>query len=358
MGPWFCMLVLVPPGEGPPAVTAAADEKSAVMTASQDGDVMPFCHPISVTDIRGFYLDGPSGLGGVRRTRWPGRRAAAREDARAARAYVQAVRLAAPRAAIPVALLPGGGGLTGACYESGLDGSPGWQLELLRSGYDTSVVDWNASGRTPWPRASGPGRARIRLRSPADLWELFRLGPPGSYSPDPAERTSYPGSRFPSELYEVFLGQVRPTFPEYSRYQPAAFDALLSGLGPLALISFSAAGPLAAGASLRQPAQVSAHVLAEPSGGPDPATADLRLLAHIPHLFLWGDYLDSPAGNWRQLYLSARRYADGLRVVGADVTWIDLPARGIAGNTHLLMFDDNAPELLGIIVAWLGSRLT
>ena len=329
------------------------------MTASHDGTVTSVCHSIPVTEIRGFYLDGPSAPGGVRRARWPHvRAAAARDDAPAARAYVQAVRLAAPRAATPVVLLPGGGGLTGACYESGLDGSPGWQLGLLRSGYDTFVVDWNASGRTPWPRDTSSGSARIRLRSPAELWELFRLGPPGSYSPGPARRTAYPGSRFPGELFEVFLSQVRPTFPEYTRYQPAAFDALLSGLGPLAMVSFSAAGPLAAAASLRQPAQVRAHVLVEPSGGPDPEAADLRPLAHVPHLFLWGDYLGSPAGNWRELHLLARRYAAGLRAVGADVTWIDLPSRGVAGNTHLLMFDDNAPELLEVIVAWLGSHLT
>src|SRR5262249_57751791 len=116
---------------------------------------------------------GRSGRGGARRAQRPRvPAAAARDGALAARAYVQSVRLAAPRAATPVALLPGGGGLTGACYESGLDGSPGWQLGLLRSGYDTFVVDWNASGRTPWPRDTSPGSARIRLPSPTEPWEL------------------------------------------------------------------------------------------------------------------------------------------------------------------------------------------
>jgi len=76
------------------------------MTASHDGTVTSVCHSIPVTEIRGFYLDGPSAPGGVRRARWPRvRAAAARDDAPAARAYVQAVRLAAPRAATPVALL-------------------------------------------------------------------------------------------------------------------------------------------------------------------------------------------------------------------------------------------------------------
>lgn len=315
-------------------------------------------HAIPVTDICAFYLPARSGASDTR-SRWPRRRTITpRSGTQVARAYVQAVRLAAPRTATPVALLHGGGGLTGACYESRLDGSPGWQHELLRCAYETLVVDWDVSGRAPWPRDEGQGRARARLLSPSRMWELFRLGPPGSYSPDPARRSAYPGSRFPCELYETFLSQVQPQFPAHARHRPAAFDALLTRAGPMALVSYSAAGPLASGASLRHPAQVRAHVLLEPSGAPDPATTDLRPIARIPHLFLWGDYLDSRAGRWRELHRSARCHADALQALGADVTWIDLPARGITGNTHLLMFDDNAPQLLDIIAAWLGRHLT
>jgi hypothetical protein len=314
-----------------------------------------------VADIRASYLYSSPGPGCVSRTSQRHRGdATARDEAPAGGVYVQAVRLAIPHAAAPVALLHGGAGLTGAIYESGLDGSPGWQLGLLRSGYDTLVVDWDAGGRAPWPGDGNPGRVQLGRRSPAALWELFRLGPPGSYSRDPARRTSYPGSRFPGELFDVFLGQVQPRVPGYvvTQHRPAAFDALLSGAGPLCLVSYSASGPLAAAASLRRPAQVRAHVLVEPSGGPDPGAADLRPLAAVPHLFLWGDYLDSPAGGWRELHGSARCYADALQALGGDVTWIDLPARDITGNTHLLMFDDNAPQLLDIITAWLDSHLT
>jgi hypothetical protein len=315
-------------------------------------------HPIAVADIRGSYFYRPPRPGRACGTlqSCPGD-AGTHDEALGGGVYVKAVRLVAPRGAVPVALLHGGAGLTGASYESGLDGSPGWQIGLLRSGYDTLVVDWNAGGRSPWPRDANHGRAQPRLPSPAALWELFRLGPPGSFSPDPALRTSYPGSRFPGELFDVFLAQVQPSFRGYTRYRPAAFDALLSGAGPLGLVSYSAAGPLAAAASLRQPAQVRAHVLVEPSGAPDPAAADLRPLARVPHLFLWGDYLDSQAGKWRELHRSARCYADALQAMGADVTWIDLPVRGISGNTHLLMFDHNAPQLLDIIATWLDGHL-
>jgi hypothetical protein len=316
-------------------------------------------HAIPVADIRGSYLYSPSGPGRASLTARPYRGdAMGRDEAVAGGVYVQAVRLVAPRAAVPVALLHGGAGLTGASYEAGLDRSPGWQLGLLSSGYDTLVVDWGAGGRSPWPRDENGGRLPPRPRSPAALWELFRLGPPGSYSPDPARRTPYPGSRFPGELFDALLGQIQPRFPGYPGHRPAAFDALLSSAGPLALVSYSAAGPLAAAASLRHPAQVRAHVLVEPSGGPDPTAADLRPLAAVPHLFLWGDHLDSRAGGWRELHRSARCYADALQTLGADVTWIDLPARGITGNTHLLMFDDNARQLLDIITAWLDDHLT
>jgi len=111
---------------------------------------MSGCHSIPVTGIRGFYLDGPSGAGGIRRSRWPHGRAAGRDDAQAARAYVQAVRLAAPRTATPVALLPGGGGLTGAWYESGLDGS----LERQRA---HAVAPGHKPGHRPDPAALARG---------------------------------------------------------------------------------------------------------------------------------------------------------------------------------------------------------
>jgi hypothetical protein len=41
---------------------------------------------------------------------------------------------------------------------------------------------------------------------------------------------------------------------------------------------------------------------------------------------------------------------------GADVEWIDLPARGITGNSHALMADDNSDAIAMIVHDWLRKR--
>lgn len=40
-------------------------------------------------------------------------------------------------------------------------------------------------------------------------------------------------------------------------------------------------------------------------------------------------------------------------MIGAQ---IDLPQRGITGNSHALMADTNSDEIAGIVLEWLTSR--
>ena len=65
--------------------------------------------------------------------------------------YVQFVRLAQPKAKIPI-LFWHGGGLTGATWETKPDGKPGWQQWFLNAGYDVYVSDAVERGRASWAR--------------------------------------------------------------------------------------------------------------------------------------------------------------------------------------------------------------
>jgi hypothetical protein len=89
-------------------------------------------------------------------------------------------------------------------------------------------------------------------------------------------------------------------------------------------------------------------ILLEPSGAPDPAQHDPARLRHVPHLFIWGDYIEGHS-FWVEYRPAAERWRDALTSAGADVTWIDLPARGIHGNSHALMADDNSDEQRGLV---------
>src|SRR5215217_9103632 len=63
--------------------------------------------------------------------------------------YVQYVKLAQPKAKVPI-LLWHGGGLTGVTWETKPDGKAGWQQFFLNAGYDTYVSDAVERGRASW----------------------------------------------------------------------------------------------------------------------------------------------------------------------------------------------------------------
>jgi hypothetical protein len=65
--------------------------------------------------------------------------------------YVQYVKLAQPKAKVPI-LLWHGGGLSGVTWETKPDGKPGWQQFFLNVGYDVYVSDAVERGRASWAR--------------------------------------------------------------------------------------------------------------------------------------------------------------------------------------------------------------
>ncbi len=105
----------------------------------------------------------------------------------------------------------------------------------------------------------------------------------------------------------------------------------------------------------RAPDRVRAVISLDPSGAPDPAAQDPGLLAGVPHLFLWGDYLDQHP-FWVQSRPAVERWRDALIKAGCDVAWIDLPAIGIRGNSHAMMVDDNSDAVAGLVLDWLGQH--
>ena len=113
--------------------------------------------------------------------------------------YVQYVRLAEPRARHPL-LLMHGGGLCGVCYETTPDGRPGWQNFFLHVGHDVHVADAVERGRASWARSPEFLRGVPMFRTKAEAWELFRIGPEGSWQGNtgasrPLPRLSFSGRR-------------------------------------------------------------------------------------------------------------------------------------------------------------------
>jgi pimeloyl-ACP methyl ester carboxylesterase len=270
--------------------------------------------------------------------------------------YVQYVHLLRPSAPWPL-LMWHGGGMTGAAWESTPDGRPGWQMFFLRAGFDTYVSDAVERGRASWAPFPQAYAEMPYFRTAREAWEeAFRFGPAGSWHPDPAQRRTHPGLRFPVAQFDAFLAQAVPRWACNDALTQLAYDALLRRLGGGAvLLTHSQGGNFGMTAALHAPEQIRAVVSLEPSGAPDPALHDAGLLAKVPHLFVWGDYLDLHS-FWVRSQPAARRWRDALVGAGCDVTWLELPAVGIRGSSHALMADDNSDEVAALVLNWLRQR--
>jgi pimeloyl-ACP methyl ester carboxylesterase len=314
--------------------------------------------PLPVREIGSFLVGGRAVTLRERPARGligdPGQQVNLNGDFALHQMYVQYVTLADPRGRYPI-LLWHGGSLTGAVYETTPDERPGWQSSLLRRGHSVYVVDAPGHGRASWARYPELEPREPTFRSHEALWTLLRLGPPGSYAADPAGRRPYPGTRFPVAHFDQFAKQTVPRFAVDPVEVQAAYDALIQRVGPCVVLTHSAAGQFGLAAAPRPPGLVRGVISIEPSGGPDPDAVNLASLREIPHLFVWGDFLDrdEQRGVWEPLVRSTARYHAALVASGASSKWIDLPARGIRGNSHLLMADTNANEIATLIDDWM-----
>jgi len=267
--------------------------------------------------------------------------------------YVQYVRLASPKSSHPL-LLWHGGGMTGATWETTPDGREGWQMFFLRAGLDVYVSDALERGRSSWAPFPQVYADAPYFRTGREAWEdVFRFGPKGSWHADPALRQAHEGIRFPTQYMDTFMKQFVPRWASNNHSTQNAYDALIERLDGSIVITHSQGGNFGLTAALHAPDRVKAVISIEPSGAPDPRTADAAILRGVPHLFIWGDFISHRPSLQQHALPTIRAWSDALTNAGADVEWLDLPSIGIKGNSHALMSDDNSDDIAKIILDWL-----
>lgn len=255
--------------------------------------------------------------------------------------YVHYVKLADPRARYPL-LLWHGGGLSGVTWETKPDGKPGWQSFFMKAGYDVYVSDAVERGRASWARYPEVFKTEPLFRTQKEAWELFRFGP--TYDPDPAKRVTYPGEQFPVEALSQFMKQGVPRWATNDAPTQAAYDALVQKVCPCVIVTHSQGGNFGFTAALHAPDKVKALISIEPSGAPDPAKTDITALKSVPHLVVYGDFLDKNE-FWKKIIVGTLRYQGALAAQGGVSDLLDLPKQGTMGNTHMLMMDRNSYPL-------------
>jgi pimeloyl-ACP methyl ester carboxylesterase len=267
--------------------------------------------------------------------------------------YVQYVQLEKAKAKYPL-LMWHGGGMSGVTWEDTPDGRPGWQSIFLRAGHDVYVSDAVERGRASWCCIPGVYEGNAVARPKQESWEGFRFGPIGSWDPDPAKRKSYDGQRFPIAALDAFQRQTVPRWTTSDIPTQRAYDRLIQKVGPAVVMVHSQGGNFGFTAALNAPDKVRAYIGIEPSGTPPPGT-DLTGLRDIPHLVVWGDYIDL-VPQWTESRARIEAYGAAIRDAGGSFDIIDLPALGIKGNSHFPMMDNNSDAVAALVQDWMESR--
>jgi len=265
--------------------------------------------------------------------------------------YVQYVKLAQPKAKVPL-LLWHGGGLTGVTWETKPDGKPGWQQFFLNAGYDVYVSEAVERGRASWARYPEIFKSEPMFRTKKEAWELFRIGP--SYEVG-GKRVAFEGQQFPVEAFDQFAKQGVPRWVTNDAATQKAYDELVEKVCPCVVMVHSQGGNFGFTAALAAPDKIKALIAIEPSGAPDPAKTDLAKIKGVPHLFVWGDFHDKVA-VWQRVRMAPTKYRDAIASAGGKADVFDLPLMGVKGNTHMLMMDRNSDEVAKLIHDWIAKQ--
>jgi len=354
---WLPAALAVLLASGCTSLTSAPGE-SAPGTAPRAGSGST---AIPVADIGSFHIGGRtvtlSGLPERDIVLVPGAapfRIDPNGDFQADQMYVQYVIHAEPRARYPI-LFWHGGGFSGAVWETKPDGAPGWQQYFLRAGYSVYVSDAVERGRASWARYPDIYRSEPVFRSMGEAWELGRIGASGTFARDPAQRRAYVGTQFPIAAFDQFAKQFVPRWATNDAAAQAAYEQLVQKVCPCVIVAHSHGASFAFRAAAKMPDRIKAVVAIEPIRAPAPEGTSVAALRGVPHLFVWGDFIDAQP-LWRRLRTGIERYQATLKQAGVPVETLDLPQRDIVGNTHMIMMDRNSEEVAALIDEWLARH--
>lgn len=262
--------------------------------------------------------------------------------------YVQYFKLASPTHACPAVLMHGGG-VCGSVWEENLNGGTSWLQLFLTHGYTTYVVDAVERGRSGFSQYPDIYTSEPVFRSKNEAWTNFRIGP--EYNSDPAKRATYADTQFPAGRFDDFMKMNVPRWTTNNAAITDAYRALMQKMDECVLIIHSQASEFA-GVLLKEFShKIKAAVIIEGSSAP----SDENLCCLVPTLYIWGSHIEK-GSNWEIYRANMRAYYEKQRRFNAPVTWLNLPDKGINGNSHFMMLDNNSTEIFNIIYDWLQKQ--
>ena len=264
--------------------------------------------------------------------------------------------------------------LTAKSVEETPDGRMGWNEYFVRNGYPTYLPDQVSRGRSGFD-ATILNEIALGLdgKTSKDIPYIYSIGHESTYTAfrfGATIGTPYPDEQFPVAYIDEFYKQMVPDLngfiaPGYPPTPNPTYDnlsALAIRTGGAVIIGHSESGFFPENAALVSTSHITGMVSLEPGGscttanpGTVPLTAaQLRVLATIPTLIIFGDHLN---GSWSSSYANCQDYAKRIKALGGDITLIHLPDIGIRGNSHMMMIDKNNLQVADVIQAWMADHV-
>ena len=270
---------------------------------------------------------------------------------------------------VPVVMVHGAT-LTGKSWETTPDGRMGWDEYFVRKGHPVYVPDQVGRGRSGFNQAvfnnvragsTPPASQPVWLRfSDESVWPNFRFGlTPGQPFSDSQFPVAAVDELAKQGVPDVSFGGV-PT-PNPTLKALADLDGQLNGA---VLMGHSQSGSFPLEAALLNPAAAKGLVLVEPGSCPARYTAhQIATLAKVPILVVFGDHRDTPTGlptlPTRQGRFEACQALIGrIKSAGGQAEMLAPPERGIRGNGHMIMQDENNLQIADFILQWIDERVS
>lgn len=267
---------------------------------------------------------------------------------------------------LPVVMVHGAT-LTGKSWETTPDGRMGWDEYFVRNGHPVYVPDQVGRGRSGFNQATynnvragsvAPASQPEWLRfSDESVWPNFRIGPKAG--------AAFPDSQFPIAAVDELSNQA---VPDMNRGLPTptptikALSDLAAQLKGAVLMGHSQSGSFPLAAALINPNVTKGLVLVEPGVCPADYTDDqIKALATVPLLVVFGDHRDNPTGlptlpTWQARFEACQALIGRISAVGGQARMLDPTERGIRGNSHMIMQDRNNLQIADLILRWLDER--
>jgi pimeloyl-ACP methyl ester carboxylesterase len=265
--------------------------------------------------------------------------------------YVQYLEPAQRRFPLPVVLVHGGGGQM--VHYMGLGGLSGWAHHFLQAGYMVYLVDRPGHGRSVY--------------HPDALGEIGNLVTYDALTRDTVTSARTPNKQWPGptgDIGDPFVDQLVAAANSAARDGQLAqtlwrqYGAeLIDRIGPAVIVTHSAGGPFGWLVANERPGLVKGVVSFEGAtaplvgvGGPGvtpvpPVT--LPGLKGMPIMYL----LAERGGRNGEPILNA------LKASGARAELINMKERGLLGNSHFAMFENNRRQVFELIRGWIEQHV-